>query len=337
MIIYIILAFGCFIKLYFFSIKVYKSEADIGHGIMFHHFHGMGSIDHPRGEGSLSADDFARMIEFIGRDRIIDAKEWFRRALSGGLKKEDIVLTFDDSLLCQIEVAKPVLDSYGIKGAFFIYSSVLEGEIVKLELYRIFRNKYFKNFNDFFDAFMKIDSEFSGKVKEAVKNFPEDYMIEYRCHTREGRMFRYIRDIGLSRAEYEKIMDDFINEYGGLEELGIKRWMGDDDILNLVKEGHVVGMHSYSHPTKMEILSKREQEEEYRKNRDHVERVVGKQDFLVASHPSNSYNTDTLAVLDDLGVEIAFCSNMSKGVVGKFEYPREDHAHVWEIMQKNKI
>ena len=42
------------------------------HGIMFHHFHDNGN--HKRGQGSISKDDFYKLIKFIGRKNILDAK-----------------------------------------------------------------------------------------------------------------------------------------------------------------------------------------------------------------------------------------------------------------------
>ena len=41
------------------------------HGIMFHHFHGDGI--HSKGQGSIDKDDFYKMINFIGRNNILDA------------------------------------------------------------------------------------------------------------------------------------------------------------------------------------------------------------------------------------------------------------------------
>jgi hypothetical protein len=52
------------------------------------------------------------------------------------------------------------------------------------------------------------------------------------------------------------------------------------------------------------------------------------------SHPCNSYNADTIAVLRDLGIEQGFCSNMSHGPArSAFEIPREDHANILAAMK----
>ncbi|MDP6708240.1 MAG: hypothetical protein QF893_17995 [Alphaproteobacteria bacterium] len=54
----------------------------IPYGLMFHHCHGPG---HAPAQGLLTAEAFADMLDFVGRDRILPAEEWQRRALEGRL------------------------------------------------------------------------------------------------------------------------------------------------------------------------------------------------------------------------------------------------------------
>ena len=313
---------------------MYKPKVNVGHGVMFHYFHGKGSMNYSKGDGSLSADGLEKMIEFLGgREKILDASDWVERAKSNKLKSSDVCLTFDDSLLSQFEIAKPVLDSYKIKGMFFVYSSVFEGKRENLEIYRDFRNSYFSSFDDFFNAFINQDSEVKDKILHGVKNFPENYMIEHECHTRNGRLFRYIRDCELKRDEYESHMSSMMRSFGFKED-SLNYWMSDGDISRLSKEGHLVGLHSYSHPTKLELLNEEDQRCEYEKNLNHVKRVLGDQRYLLASHPSNSYNDYTLSIFKDLGVDLAFRSNINMKDFGVYEYPREDHANIISMMNK---
>ena len=45
------------------------------HGIMFHHFHD--NNIHTRSQGSISEDDFYKLIRFIGRKHILNADIFF--------------------------------------------------------------------------------------------------------------------------------------------------------------------------------------------------------------------------------------------------------------------
>src|SRR3989338_6154423 len=137
------------------------------HGIMFHHFH---NERHSVGQGSLSQEDFEEILNFIGIQRIVDPFEWLRRLEANKLSGEHVCLTFDDGLLCQFDIALPVLQRYDLKAFWFVYSSVFEGEVEMLEVYRRFRSQYFQDVDDFYELFFTkiLDSEFSAKVRGAL-------------------------------------------------------------------------------------------------------------------------------------------------------------------------
>ena len=119
------------------------------HGLMFHHFHGLG---HPRGQGAISRSDFGRILDTYS-DRILPAAEWRNRALDKRLQPEDICLTFDDALLCQHEVALPAMAERGMTAFWFVYSSVLEGNLELLEVFRYFRTVAFPDIESFYRSF----------------------------------------------------------------------------------------------------------------------------------------------------------------------------------------
>ncbi len=120
------------------------------YGIMFNHFH---DDRHPRGQGAISAAEFARMLDHIGRERILPAEEWMRRSIAGELGESDICLTFDDALRCQYDIAVPVLRELGLTAFWFFYASVFEGNVEPLEVYRHFRTTQFASMDAFYEQF----------------------------------------------------------------------------------------------------------------------------------------------------------------------------------------
>ena len=122
----------------------------IPHGLMFHHFK---DDRHKGGQGSISAEVFARLLMSIGLDRILSASEWCSRADEGTLKQDDLCLTFDDSLLCQFDIAVPVLEHFNKTAFWFVYSSVFQGVEEPLEIYRYFRTTHYAHLDDFYDEF----------------------------------------------------------------------------------------------------------------------------------------------------------------------------------------
>src|SRR5690348_4468616 len=132
--------------------RYWRGRSVIPRGIMFHHF---SDAVHPRGQGAISEDDLVCMIRFLGRENILDAPEWMDRALAGRLGEDEVCLTFDDALRCQYDVAAPVLADFGISGFWFVYSSVFEGGLEPLEIYRYFRTVAFPDIDAFCDAFFE--------------------------------------------------------------------------------------------------------------------------------------------------------------------------------------
>ena len=88
------------------------------HGIMFHHLHD-GKI-YKDGQGSISTENFYKIIDFIGEKNILDANEFLDRLKSNKLEKKNLCLTFDDSLKSQFVLGKKLLKSIK-KKAFFFY------------------------------------------------------------------------------------------------------------------------------------------------------------------------------------------------------------------------
>ena len=141
------------------------------HGIMFHHFHN--DDVHTKGQGSIDKDDFYKIIKFIGRNNILDADVFFDKLKKNKLKENEVCLTFDDAIKCQIDIALPVLQDLKIKSFFFVYTSLFEGKPDNLEFFRYFRMNYFDNINQFYNDFYKILDEdlksFFEKNKETIK------------------------------------------------------------------------------------------------------------------------------------------------------------------------
>ena len=111
-------------------------------------------------------------------------------------------------------------------------------------------------------------------------------------------------------------------------------WMTVDELSDIHKQGHTIGLHSYSHPTQISKLSKFEQQTEYQRNYEHLSKVT-QTHIDVMSHPCGDYNQDTLDVLSSMGVTIGFRSNMSvNDIHSSLEIPREDHANIFREMNK---
>ena len=303
------------------------------HSIMFHHFH---SDKHLPAQGSLSSSDFSEMLDWLGKKfNLIGAKEYLKRFEQSQLTDKDICLSFDDALLCQYDISIPILKERGIDAFFFVYSSVFSGAPDHLEVFRYFRTNNFHDIDDFYSQFFKlVEIEFEGELAQNRSQYQKlNYLNAFPFYTENDKWFRYLRDQVLGAAKYEELMLHLIASKGFIPNEIIKDlWMSEDELKEISKQGHLVGLHSYSHPTQMSKLSYKEQYQQYNKNLEHLNAVVG--EVVCMSHPCGDYNDDTLKILDQMGVRIGFRSSLSKTTIkGKFEIPRDDHANIFKAMQ----
>ena len=312
-------------------------KKSIPHGIMFHHFHGKG---HPKSQGSITAKQFIELLHFIGREHILNADEFQKKAARGQLKAGDLCLTFDDNLRCQYDIAFPILQKFHITAFWFIYTSVLKGAFERLEMYRKFRTTSFPTVDAFYKAFFQTiqKGKYRLRISNALKNFnPNTYLAGFPFYSDADRRFRFVRDDVLDVKQYEDIMDVMIEEAGlRLEDLAINLWMDAACLRKLAKTENVIGLHSHTHPTRMGEMSPVEQEKEYRLNFDGIFSAVRRKPTTM-SHPCNSYDGKTLRILNDLGITLGFRANMAIPKRSNLEFPREDHTNLVSAMKRSSF
>ena len=135
-----------------------------------------------------------------------------------------------------------------------------------------------------------------------------DYLSSFPFYSRNDRWFRFLRDQYLTKKEYHEIMNELmIKKSFNINNAKNNLWMSELDLLKIENEGHILGLHSYSHPTKMSKLTKSEQESEYKKNNYHLTKLI-KKPIKAMSHPCGDYSNVTLDILKNMNIEIGFRS-----------------------------
>lgn len=307
------------------------------HGIMFHHFH---NEVHPCGQGSLSATQFSTMLDWLTeRYSILNAPEYLHKLKRKTLAPQDICLTFDDALLCQAEIAAPILKKRGISAFFFTYTGHLDKTALPdpLEIFRYFRSTCFASIDEFYESFfIKARHLLHTEYERAYLSFTEQpYLEAFPFYTANDKWFRYLRDIVLGKIVYESIMSDLMSEREFFPDHVISQlWMNEHDLRNLASDGHIIGLHTHTHPTMLHQLDVETQEEEYQNNYDYLVGIL-KTRPIAMSHPCGHYTHETLKILERMGIEIGFRSNFStRHINSPLEIPREDHANILKEMHR---
>lgn len=312
------------------------------HGIMFHHFHD--TKKHSKFQGSINEKKFLSIIKYIGRDNIIDADIFIEKLKNNNLKKNHVCLTFDDGLKSQFDIALPILKKYKIKAFFFVYSSIFDNEPDLLEIYRYFRVVNYKNVDDFYNDFfsyLNFDFNFFFNRK---KKLIQQTKLRYPFYSYNDIKFRIIRDHKINQTEYDKIMKKmFFKKKFDFKKIIKNIYLTKKNIKSLYKDGHIIGLHTHSHPTKLDKLISTDQYTEYSKNIYKLKQILGNKSIYESmSHPNGSYNKYTLSILGKLNLKIGFKSNtliekekqMTKINNSNFEIAREDHSNIVNYMNE---
>lgn len=204
--------------------------------IMFHSFH---SDNHVVTPGSISQDDFRSMLETVAKHRSIVGPEEFWERVSRDdynvASSDFCILTFDDALKSQFDLAAPVLEDLGITAIFNVYTGVFDDQKPTLEIFAQFRSQYFDSFGRFFKVFQENLALIGRNPAQILSEYPGDYLQLFPFYSTEERQFRYMRDQVLTKIEYETVMLEMIRKKDtNATEIANSLWMTEADLSELV-------------------------------------------------------------------------------------------------------
>ena len=298
-------------------------------GIMFHHFHDGKFFK--KGPGSISGNQLEKMIRYLGRENIINSREF----LTTPNHNKKYCFTFDDGLKCQYKIALKVLNRHNIKGFFFVYSSIFTNKPDLLEIYRFFRVKYYINQNSFYNSFFSVvkklfknrHEKFLDKNDKLLKNLKKNSPY----YSSKDIKFRVTRDYFLNNNQYNDIMlklfrDKKFNYRNYIKKLHLSK----NDIKKLSNAGHEIGLHSHSHPSNFTNLKIEQQIKEFKKNKYILEKIINKK-IITASFPFGSYNKKTILALKKNKILYSFQKNLERPIFDKYyelQLPRLNHSNL---------
>lgn len=315
------------------------------HGIMFHNFHD--NKKYKKGDGSFSEKDLTKLIKFIGRKNILNAKDFINNYKNNTLKNENVCFTFDDGSKSQVDIALPILKKFNIKAFFFVYSKSLEkNKVLSIESLKYFRINYFKNIELFYKNFFSLCSKDIFKKLKKKKLLQKRLKNKYPFYSDLDIKFRVARDNILNEKQYIDIMKKMIRDKKlNLKKLQKNIFLDKNDLIKLSSEGHIIGLHSHSHPLDISKKSYKKQYEEYSKNKKILKKVLNKQKNLsinTMAYPMGLYNKDSFKALKSLNINYGFISSILKREKNKLiskhknlTIPREDCSNI--IKKINEI
>lgn len=272
--------------------------------IMFHYFHNDDVKQY--GQGSISENDLEKLINKIGRKNILDIDDWLEKFNNCTLKKGEVCFTIDDGLKNQYDVALPILNKYNIKAGWYIYTNPINKKYEILDIYKYFCGNYYINYDIFYrDFFSLLEKEDFLQYEQECLD--QKYLENISFYTYIDRLFRYIRDVKLTKNDFTNYINILIQKHGTtIEELVKNIWISEEEIKEL-SNTQSIGLHSTSHPTRMDLLNHDDQYNEYNNNKQMLEKIIEKPIFTT-TYPCGRYNKDTFDIQKKINIKYAFIS-----------------------------
>lgn len=96
-------------------------------------------------------------------------------------------------------------------------------------------------------------------------------------------------------------------------------WIKPGQLKEMYLRGDVMGLHSHTHFTSLNSISKEMKEWEYSTNKANIEKIVQR------SYPCDTFDAETDSILTSLGVDIAFITHYEeKEMIDLHRIPRLD-------------
>lgn len=242
---------------------------------------------------------------------------------------KSILLTFDDGLRSQSEVALKILDIFNIKALFFVFSSIFTNNFNLIEIFKYFSHVYFESIDDFYkqyfnylfkneNSLQKILLKYERNIKTMKSNSP--------FYSLNDIIYRLLRFEILSNNEFNESHLYMIKKISGknIDDLKVKLHFGYNDIEKLISSGNVIGNHSHSHSYDLHKKSFEDQFNDYKKCNSILKNIC-KSNLDYCSFPFGMYSNDTLKVLEKLEFKYSFLANHNSNFINKKIINRFDH------------
>jgi peptidoglycan/xylan/chitin deacetylase (PgdA/CDA1 family) len=191
----------------------------------------------PRAIFPVSVDGLAAQLELLGRSYEFVSRDELLSAVAGEaeLPESACVVTFDDGLRCQLELALPVLERLGVPAIFFVPGKPLAEECV-LYVHKV-------------HALRERVPDRELLALAGGRDVPVEVAQEhYRYDEPDAARLKYLLNMALPLEERERVIGAafaqvFPDEAAAARELYLSR----EDVALLEREHRAVGAHSYAH------------------------------------------------------------------------------------------
>jgi len=281
-------------------------------------FHYLGDELYPFGGiYPISTEKFTQQLEKLGEafefvslgDLLQAVKE------HKSLPERSCLITFDDGLKCQFDLALPILEKKGIPAAFFVIPQTMtEKKVCNVHKIHKLRAAF-----EPVEFRKKVDTSLSILFRESIAGLlagrEQEPVQKYRYDNPEQAELKYVLNNVLSEEQKDQLVGVLFSEHFGDE-----KKMADEIYINLDKAKKLfqkgsLGLHSFSHLS-LANLDREKLEKEVVAGKAVLEGLVGGE-IEAISYPYGSVydiNTEVIEVCKQAGLRIGLTMERSFNV-----------------------
>ena len=269
----------------------------------------------------LTVDQFNRQLDYFQKEYGFLSLEEFRNNFEKKIKTKKVILTFDDGLLDHYKFVYPILKERGLKGIFFIPSSIFQNKNI-LNVHKIhYLLSKFNSKKIYVDS-LSIINDLKIKHKTHSESETYKYSIHEQFELKVKRLFNY----DLNFLDSNQITDYLFKEYNISKDISKQIYINKRQLSEMFDDGQIIGSHTFTHQV-LSTLDKKNQTHEIEKSFNDLSDFIFPY-FKTISFPFGykfTYNKHTLEILEKQKVNYGFIfDNKENRGFKRHEISRED-------------
>lgn len=297
---------------------------------MYHYVRELAYTRYPEIKG-ISTSSFREQILYLRKHyNFVKGKDVIAAAYEGGALPENAVwLTFDDAYSDHYLNVFPILDEFGIEGAFFPpVKAILNHEVLDVNKIHFILASV-KNMNVLLDDVDHLLDKYRAEYSLERKEYYWQKLAQASRFDSAAVIFvKRLLQVGLPEEARRKITDSLFRKYVTEDEAAFsyELYMSEDQLKCMLRHGMCIGSHGYNHYW-LDSLSQERQAEEIDLSMEFLKRIGVDMNCWVMNYPYGAYNESLMKILKARGCVLGLSTRVAVADLAKddkFALPRLD-------------
>lgn len=252
----------------------------------------------------LTPQQFRSQLEELAKAGRFISQEELLKFRNREFDKNFILITFDDGLKEQYQLAKPIMDEMGIPFIFFINTSNFRERTVSL-VHKIHLVRSRLSSEDILQELQSISCPGLTNKEKALAN------AHYNYDDEQTALLKYLLNFKRSVSQQQELIDPLFDQLFEEQKVASELYF-DEEMLQELNKGNSLGSHSHNH-LPLGKLSPEELEQELKHTQQFFQEKFGRRADSI-SYPYGSFEacTGISELIDSHGFKLGFTMERAK-------------------------